>query len=73
MTKQKFDSSCGYRKTIGLVQNGDLLYTIRPIQEAVDYKLERDWAALHEPKHPRKNSENQTRLCVALCAVLKAE
>ncbi len=57
----------------GLVRNGNLLYTIRPIQEAVNYKLEKDLAALPEQKRPRKNGENQTRLRVALCAVLEAE
>lgn len=34
----------------GLVRNGNLLYTIRPIQEAVNYKLERDLTALPEQK-----------------------
>ena len=38
----------------GLVRNGNLLYTIRPIQEAVNYKLERDLATLPEQKHPKK-------------------
>ena len=38
----------------GLVRNGKLLYTIRPIQEAVNYKLERDWSALPEQKGRRK-------------------
>ena len=38
----------------GLVRNGNLLYTIRPIQEAVNYKLEKDLAALPEQKRPRK-------------------
>ena len=57
----------------GLVRNGNLLYTIRPIQEAVNYKLEKDLAVLSEQKRPRKNGENQTRPRVALCAVLKAE
>ena len=38
----------------GLVRNGNLLYTIRPIQEAVNYKLERDLAALLEQKGRRK-------------------
>ena len=34
----------------GLVRNGNLLYMIRPIQEAVNYKLERDLTALPEQK-----------------------
>lgn len=38
----------------GLVRNGNLLYTIRPIQEAVNYKLEQDLAALPEQKGRRK-------------------
>ena len=37
-----------------LVRNGNLLYTIRPIQEAVNYKLEQDLAALPEQKGRRK-------------------
>ena len=42
------------RTKAGVVRNGNLLYTIRPIQEAVNYKLERDLAALPEQKHSRK-------------------
>ena len=42
------------RTKAGVVRNGNLRYTIRPIQEAVNYKLERDLAALPEQKHPRK-------------------
>ena len=38
----------------GLVRNGNLLYTIRPIQEAVNYKLERDLAALPEQKRTKE-------------------
>ncbi len=38
----------------GLVRNGNLLYTIRPIQEAVNCKLEREFSALPEPKPSRK-------------------
>lgn len=38
----------------GLVRNGNLLYTIRPIQEAVNYKLEKDLSALPNPKRTRK-------------------
>lgn len=38
----------------GLVRNGNLLYTIRPIQEAVNYKLEKDLAALPDSKRIRK-------------------
>lgn len=40
----------------GLVRNGNLLYTIRPIQEAVNYKLEQDLAALPEQKGRRKKT-----------------
>ena len=42
------------RTKAGVVRNGNLRYTIRPIQEAVNYKLKRDLAALPEQKHPRK-------------------
>ena len=38
----------------GEVRNGTLQFTIRPIQEAVNCKLERDLAALPDPKHPKK-------------------
>lgn len=38
----------------GLVRNGNLLYMIRPIQEAVNYKLEKDLAALPEQKRPKE-------------------
>ena len=38
----------------GEVRNGTLQFTIRPIQEAVNYKLERDLASLPEQKHTRK-------------------
>ena len=38
----------------GKIRNGTLRFTIRPIQEAVDYKLERDLAALPEQKHTEK-------------------
>ena len=38
----------------GLVRNGNLSYTIRPIQEAMEYKLERDLVALPDPKRIRK-------------------
>ena len=37
-----------------LVRNGNLLYTIRPIQEAVEYKLEKNLAALPEQKNRKK-------------------
>ena len=39
----------------GLVRNGNLLYTIRPIQEAVNCKLERDLAAQSEQRRTKKN------------------
>ena len=42
------------RTKSGEVRNGTLQFTIRPIQEAVNYKLERDLAALPDPKHPKK-------------------
>ena len=38
----------------GLVRNGNLLYTIRPIQEAVNCKLERDLAVLPGQKRSKK-------------------
>ena len=38
----------------GLVRNGNLLYTIRPIRDAVNYKLERDLAAWSDPKRTKK-------------------
>ena len=38
----------------GEVRNGTLRFSIRPIQEAVNYKLERDLALLPEQKHTRK-------------------
>ena len=42
------------RTKTGEVRNGTLLFTIRPIQEAVNFKLERDLAALPNPKHTKK-------------------
>lgn len=42
------------RTKTGEVRNGTLRFTIRPIQEAVDYKLERDLASLPGQKHTRK-------------------
>lgn len=38
----------------GLVRNENFRYTIRPIQEAMEYKLERDLVALPDPKRIRK-------------------
>ena len=38
----------------GMVRNGTLQFTIRPIQEAVNYKLELDLASLPVQKHPKK-------------------
>jgi hypothetical protein len=38
----------------GLARNGNLLYTIRSIQEAVEHKLEREFSAQPEPKRSRK-------------------
>ena len=42
------------RTKADLVRNGNLLYTIRPIQEAVNYKLERDLAAPPEQRRTKK-------------------
>ena len=41
----------------GEVRNGTLQFTIRPIQEAVNYKLERDLAVLPGQKRSKKNGE----------------
>ena len=38
------------RTKSGEVRNGTLLFTIRPVQEAVNYKLEKELAALPEKK-----------------------
>ena len=38
----------------GKVRNGALRFTIRPIQDAVNYKLERELASLPEPKRTKK-------------------
>lgn len=38
----------------GKVRNGALRFTIHPIQEAVNYKLERELASLPEPKRTKK-------------------
>lgn len=42
------------RTKAGLVRNGNLHCTIRPIQEAVNYHLERQLAGLPRKKHTRK-------------------
>ena len=42
------------RTKTGEVKNGTLRFTIRPIQEAVNYKLEKDLAALPDPKRTKK-------------------
>ena len=42
------------RMKSGEVRNGTLQFTIRPIQEAVNYKLERDLSTLPTPKRARK-------------------
>ena len=42
------------RTKADLVRNGNLLYTIRPIQEAVNYNLERDLAAPPEQRRTKK-------------------
>lgn len=56
----------------GTARNGTLLYTVLPIHEAVDCHLERQLAGLPPRKAGRKRRRNQTRPCVALCAVLEA-
>ena len=38
----------------GLVRNGNLLYTIRPIQEAMERKLEREFSASRTKALPKK-------------------
>ena len=42
------------RTKSGEVRNGTLQFTIRPIQEAVNYHLERQMAELPQKKHIRK-------------------
>ena len=42
------------RTKTGEVRNGTLLFTIRPIQEAVNYHLERQLAELPQKKRTRK-------------------
>ena len=42
------------RTKLGEVRNGVLQFTIPPIQEAINYKLERDLSALSEKKRTRK-------------------
>ena len=42
------------RTKSGEARNGTLLFTIRPIQDAVNCKLERNLAALPQQKHPKK-------------------
>ena len=42
------------RTKTGEVRNGTLRFTIRPIQEAVNYKLEKDLAAMPDPKRTKK-------------------
>ena len=42
------------RTKADVVRKGNLLYTIRSIQEAVNYKLEKDLTALSKQKRPRK-------------------
>lgn len=55
--KRLIDTEATKVKTkAGLVHNGNLLYTIRPIQEALSYKLEKDLAALQQQKHTRKKT-----------------
>ena len=54
------------RTKTGEVRNGTLRFTICPIQEAVNYKLKRDLAALSEQRCTKKSGENQTRPCAAI-------
>ena len=42
------------RTSKGEVRNGTLQFTIRPIQEAVNYHLERQFAGLPQKKRTRK-------------------
>lgn len=42
------------RTKADVVRKGNLFYTIRSIQEAVNYKLEKDLTALSKQKRPRK-------------------
>ena len=58
----------------GLVRNGNLRYTIRPIQEAMELQAGAGFGSFARAQSaPGKSGENQTRACVALCAVLEAE
>ena len=53
--KQFIDvESTKVRTKRGEVRNGTLQFTIRPIQDAVNYKLENDLSTLPDPKHTRK-------------------
>ena len=53
--KQLIDvESTKVRTKRGEVRNGTLQFTIRPIQDAVNYKLENDLSTLPDPKHTRK-------------------
>ena len=38
---------------VGLARNGTLLYMIRPIQETMEYKLEREMSALSKQKRTK--------------------
>lgn len=53
--KQLIDvESTKVRTKRGEVRNGTLQFTIRPIQDAVNYKLENDLSTLPDPKRTRK-------------------
>ena len=53
--KQLIDvESTKVRTKRGEVRNGTLQFTIRPIQEAVNYHLERQLAGLPQKKHTKK-------------------
>ena len=60
------------RTKSGEVRNGTLQFTIRPIQEAVNYHLERQLSGVPQKKRTGKDGENKLSPCAALCAILKA-
>lgn len=52
----------------GIVRNGNLLYTIRPIQGAVERKFEQEFSALPKPKPSRKKRGNPNSApCAPVC------
>ena len=56
----------------GTARNGTLLYTILPIQEAVNYHLERQLQDCHGRNIPGKSGEIQTRPCAAIYGRLES-